>query len=59
MLLAHMRGGPTPIRETHRELKVPEALDALTMRLLEKDCNLRPANARELILEIERVERDL
>jgi eukaryotic-like serine/threonine-protein kinase len=59
MLLAHMQKPPAPIAMMHPELQVPEALADLTMRLLEKNRDLRPASGRALIQEIERIEKDL
>ena len=59
MLLAHMQKPPAPIQELHPELHVPEVVSALTMRLLEKNRDKRPASARVLIQEIEKAERDL
>jgi len=43
----------------HPELQVPENVAALAMRLLEKNREMRPASARALIQEIEKIERDL
>jgi serine/threonine-protein kinase len=59
MLLAHMQKAPSPIGVLHPELQVPEGIAALTMRMLEKNRDLRPASARALIQEIERIEKDL
>ncbi len=59
MLLAHMQKPPAPIQEAHAELQVPESVAALTMRLLEKNRDLRPAGARVLIQEIENAEKGL
>ncbi len=59
MLLAHMQKPPAPIEVLHPELQVPENVAALTMRLLEKNRDLRPASARVLIQEIEKIEKDL
>jgi len=59
MLLAHMQKPPAPIATLHPELQVPENVAALTMRLLEKNRDLRPASARALIQEIEKIEKDL
>ncbi|MGA3168239.1 MAG: protein kinase [Terriglobia bacterium] len=56
MLLAHMQKPPAPIRALHPELNVPEPVAALTMRLLEKNRDLRPASGRALIQEIEKAE---
>ncbi len=59
MLLAHMQKAPAPIRELHPELQVPENVANLTMRLLEKNRENRPASARVLIQEIEKIEQDM
>ena len=59
MLLAHMQKPPAPIGVLHPELQVPENVAALTMRLLEKNRDLRPASARALIQEIDKIEKDL
>jgi len=59
MLLAHMQKPPAPIEVLHPELQVPQNVAALAMRLLEKNRDLRPASARALIQEIEKVEKDL
>jgi len=59
MLLAHMQKPPAPIRTVHPELNVPEPVAALTMRLLEKNREMRPASARALIQEIEKVEAEI
>lgn len=56
MLLAHMQKPPTPIGVSHPELQVPENIAGLTLKLLEKNQNMRPANAQELIREINGVE---
>jgi len=59
MLLAHMQKPPAPIRVLHPELNVPDAVAALTMRLLEKSRDMRPASARVLIQEIEQAEAEM
>ncbi len=59
MLLAHMQKAPAPIRELHPELQVPENVANLTMRLLEKNRDLRPASGRVLIQEIEKIEQEM
>ena len=59
MLLAHMQKAPAPIGVLHPELQVPENVAALAMRLLEKNRDMRPASARALIQEIEKIEKDL
>jgi serine/threonine-protein kinase len=58
MLLAHMQKPPSPIEVLHPELQVPRGVAALTMRLLEKNRDLRPATGRVLIQEIERLEKE-
>ena len=58
MLLAHMQKPPNPIWVVHPELGVPQPVAVLTMRLLEKNRDLRPASARALIQEIEKAERE-
>ena len=59
MLLAHMQKPPAPIEVLHPELQVPEDVAALTLRLLEKNRDMRPASARALIQEIEKLEKDM
>lgn len=59
MLLAHMQKPPAPIAASHPELRVPEDVANLTMRLLEKNRDMRPASARVLVQEIEKLEKDL
>jgi serine/threonine-protein kinase len=59
MLLAHMQKPPAPIWVLHPELQVPEAVAVLTMRLLEKNREMRPATGRALIQEIEKAERQM
>jgi len=59
MLLAHMQKPPAPIGVLHPELAVPEDVANLAMRLLEKNRDNRPASARALVQEIERLENDL
>lgn len=59
MLLAHMQKAPAPIWVLHPELQVPEAVAVLTMRLLEKNREMRPATGRALIQEIEKAERQM
>jgi serine/threonine protein kinase len=58
MLLAHMQKPPNPIWVVHPELGVPQPIALLTMRLLEKNRDLRPASARALIQEIEKAEKE-
>jgi serine/threonine protein kinase len=58
MLLAHVQQSPAPIQSLHPDLRIPERLAALTMRLLEKNPDRRPATAQALIEEIERAEEE-
>jgi serine/threonine protein kinase len=58
MLLAHMQKPPLPIEVSHPELDVPTDVAALTMRLLEKNRDLRPASGRVLMQEIEKLEKE-
>ncbi|MBI1940178.1 MAG: serine/threonine protein kinase, partial [Acidobacteria bacterium] len=53
MLLAHLQKPPTPIQVLRPELQIPESITTLVMKTLEKDRELRPANAKALIQEIE------
>ena len=59
MLLAHMQKPPAPISMVHPELQIPEPIADLTLRLLEKNRDMRPASGRALIQEIERLEKDV
>ncbi len=58
-MLARLQEPPRPIRTARPDLAIPEALANLVMRCLEKDRDLRPANARDLIREIERAEEEI
>ena len=58
-LLARVQEPPRPIRSARPDLAIPDALANLVMRCLEKDRGLRPANARDLIREIERAEEEI
>ena len=55
-MLARVQEPPRPIRSARPDLAIPDALANLVMRCLEKDRDLRPANARELIREIAQAE---
>jgi serine/threonine-protein kinase len=56
MILAHLQTAPMPFRTVRPDLNVPEAVAALVMKLLEKQPEMRPPSAQELIAEIERAE---
>jgi hypothetical protein len=58
-MLARVQEPPRPIRSARPDLAIPDALANLVMRCLEKDRELRPANARELIREIARAEEEI
>jgi tRNA A-37 threonylcarbamoyl transferase component Bud32 len=57
VLLAHLGRAPVPPRE--RVSTIPPAIDALILRLLEKNPAHRPASCASLIMEIDRVSADL
>jgi pSer/pThr/pTyr-binding forkhead associated (FHA) protein/tRNA A-37 threonylcarbamoyl transferase component Bud32 len=54
IILAHMSKPAVDIREMRPDLHIPPPVANLVMKLLEKDPNLRPANARAMIEEIDR-----
>ena len=56
LLIAHIQEPPTPIRLVRPDLKIPEPLANLVMRLLQKKRELRPASAAALIEELTRIE---
>jgi serine/threonine protein kinase len=56
VVMATLTKQPNPIRTVRPDLAIPDSLGNLVMRCLEKDRNLRPASARELVQEIERIE---
>jgi serine/threonine-protein kinase len=59
MLLAHLQQTPAVIGLVHPELRVPAPLADLTMKLLEKDPNRRPATGQALIDDLARVEQSI
>jgi serine/threonine-protein kinase len=59
MLLAHLQQTPAVIGLVHPELRVPVPLADLTMKLLEKDPNRRPATGQALIDDLGRVEQSI
>jgi serine/threonine protein kinase/pSer/pThr/pTyr-binding forkhead associated (FHA) protein len=54
IILAHMQKPPVDIREMRPDLHIPPPIANLVMKTLEKDPDLRPANARAMIEEIDR-----
>ncbi len=56
---AHIKASPRPLLSVQPDLKIPEGLARLVMRCLEKQRDLRPANAQELIREIQQVEAEI
>jgi serine/threonine-protein kinase len=58
-ILAHLQNPPRPIQSVRPDLAIPDALANFVMRCLEKNRDLRPADAHELIRELERVEAEI
>lgn len=58
-MLARLNEPPRPILTARPDLAIPSALAKLVMRCLEKDRELRPADADVLIKEIEQVEGEI
>jgi serine/threonine-protein kinase len=59
LLISHVQKLPTPIRLARQGVQIPDALDALVMRLLQKKRELRPPSAAALIEDLTRVEMTL
>jgi serine/threonine protein kinase len=57
MILAHLQTPPAELRTIHPELKIPAPVAAVVMRLLEKNRDLRPKNAQDLMEAIDRAEK--
>ena len=57
VLMALAMTDPTPPKKINAQ--IPETLSDLTMQLLDKDPNNRPASAKEVIAKIQQIERDL
>jgi len=55
MIVAHVVEAPMPPRQKVTNLAIPDALEALTMALLEKDPAKRPQTAREVIQSLESI----
>lgn len=58
-MMAHIQETPKPIRVAHAGLAIPDALNELVMRCLEKNRDKRPADARHFIHELESVEYEI
>ena len=56
MLLAHLQQQAPNVRSVRPELRIPNSIANLVMRLLEKKPENRPSNAQALIEEIEQAE---
>jgi serine/threonine-protein kinase len=59
MLMARLQQPPRPILTLRPDLQIPWGIASLTMRLLEKDPDQRPPNAKALIEEIEAAEKGI
>lgn len=57
MILAHLQTPPVELRSIHPELKIPAPVAGVVMRLLEKNRDLRPKSAPDLIEAIDRAEK--
>jgi serine/threonine-protein kinase len=58
-MMAHIQGIPTPIRVAHADLAIPDVLTNLVMACLQKNREARPASARDLVREIQHVEKEI
>jgi len=54
MMLQHMQAQPVPPSE-RTELPIPRELDEIVLQCLQKDPNLRPQNAEELLKLLDRM----
>jgi serine/threonine protein kinase len=55
MVFAHVQTPPKPMLEVRPDLAIPEPVAALVMKCLEKNRDSRPASAKALMEELERV----
>jgi serine/threonine-protein kinase len=58
-MMAHIQGTPTPIRVAYANLGIPDVLTDLVMQCLKKNRELRPPSARQLIRDLELVEKEI
>jgi eukaryotic-like serine/threonine-protein kinase len=58
-MMAHIQVAPAPIPIARPDLAIPDTLIDLVMQCLEKDRELRPPNAQDLIRRLERVEEKI
>lgn len=56
LVMKHIHDKPPPMKEHNPKLVVPDSLNNLIMRLLEKDRTKRPATAEEVIKALEAIE---
>lgn len=56
-MTSHIQLMPIAIRVAYPDLGIPDVLTDLVMQCLQKNVRLRPASARQLILEIEQAEK--
>jgi len=58
-MMAHIQGAPTPIRVAYANLDIPDVLTGLVMQCLNKNRELRPASAHQMIRDLEHVEKEM
>jgi tRNA A-37 threonylcarbamoyl transferase component Bud32 len=55
MIMAHVQTPPAPIQSARPEVKVPEPLANLVMKCLEKERDSRPASAKAMVEELDKI----
>ena len=58
-MMAHIQGVPTPIRVAYADLAIPDVLIDLVIQCLKKNREQRPASARQLVRDLENVEKEI